>query len=256
MQKKITTNFTIILLAYIFIPLLSKAQSSLLTSCEPAKDYSVIKKGDTKCITGNTTITYLTLEGGTLIIDGNARINNLAIDGGKIVISKSSSALLPPMTMNDVTLSNGGAITYMGNVNMSSGNNYVINENTESRMDWGSSELNMAGGNSTFTNNGTASIGTLRIEGRGAKVILGNNSLTNVTNLISTNDNKVTVPQGTAKLGQAGYAQLSKSLTLSSNLTICPGPAAEIRPLSNSVGGYGKAIVMEKGCSFFPLSIK
>ncbi len=256
LPEALIQSFTIILLVHLLLPIPGKAQINNSSDCEPAKDYAVIKKGEKRCVTGNTTITYLTLEGGTLLIDGNVRINNLPIESGKILVTKSSYVLLPPMSLKNLTLSNSGIITYMGKVNMTGGNNYVINENTNSKMDWGSSELNMAGGNSTFINNGTVSIGTLRIESRGAKVILGNNSLTNVINLISTSDNKVTVPQGTAKLSQAGYAQLPKSLTASANLTICPGPTSEIRPLSNSAGGYGKAIVMEKGCSFFPLSIK
>ena len=253
MQKIFKKSFIATLLAHFIISTPGKSQDNSHSSCDPAKDYSVIKKGEKKCITGNSTITYLTLEGGTLIIDGNIRINNLAIDGGKILITKKSTALLPSMTLNDVTLSNNGSVTYMGNVKLTNGNSYIINETSESKMDWGASELTLIGKNATFVNNGTATIGTLRIESKSAKVILGENSLTNVENLISNSDNRITVPQGSAKLNQTGYAQLPKSLTASIKLVICPGSASELRALSKNIGGYGKAKVLEKGCPISPI---
>jgi len=198
-------------------------------------------------MSGKATITYLTLEGGVLVIDGNARINNLILDGGKILVTKSSSALLPSMKLENVTISNHGSIVYMGDVKMTSGGSTIINEDPDSQMDWGSSALSIAG-NSTFINNGTAAIGLLRIESKNAKVILGPNSFLNLINLISNHDNRIAVPTGSANLSQAGFAQLPKSLTDSPRLIICPGAVSEQRALSNIVGGYGKANVMAKGC--------
>jgi len=253
MQNLSIRGFIVTFLIQLFISSPGQSQDNSLSSCDPAKDYSVIKKGERKCITGNSTITYLTLEGGTLIIDGNSRINNLAIDGGKILITRTSTALLPSMTLNNVTLSNNGSITYMGNVKLNDSNSYIINETSESKMDWGASELILIGKNATFKNNGSATIGTLRIESKSAKVIFGENSLTNVMNLISSSDNRIIVPQGSAKLNQTGYAQLSKSLTTSKNLVICPGSASELRALSKNIGGYGKATVLEKGCQISPI---
>lgn len=253
MQNLSIRGFIVTFLIQLTISAPGQSQDNPLSSCDPAKDYAVIKKGEKKCITGNSTITYLTLEGGTLIIDGNSRINNLAIDGGKILITKTSTALLPSMTLNNVTLSNNGSITYMGNVKLNDSNSYIINETPESKMDWGASELILIGKNATFVNNGSATIGTLRIESKSAKVIFGENSLTNVMNLISNSDNRIIVPQGSAKLNQTGYAQLSKSLTASKNLVICPGSASELRALSKNIGGYGKATVLEKGCLISPI---
>lgn len=232
-----------------------KSEISLETNipCEPAADYDVIKKGETKCLSGNITITYLTLQGGTLIISGQVRINNLSINKGTILVTETGSAILPALIFNgDVTLSNHGSVTYMGNVMLSNGNNHILNEGPDSRMNWGSSELNFASKKSTFVNNGTVDIGTLRLNSKNGKVMLGKNSLTNVVNLVNNYDNRVYVFDGTAKLTQTGYAQLSKSLTTSAGLIICPGPASEMKTVSGKTSGYGNASVMQKGCTSFP----
>ena len=223
------------------------------TRCEPAAEYAVIKKGETKCLSGNITITYLTLQGGTLIISGRVRINNLSIKKGTILVTETGSAILPALIFNgDVTLRNHGSVTYMGNVMLSNSNNHILNEGPDSRMNWGSSELNFGSKKSTFVNNGTVDIGTLRLNSKNGKVMLGKNSLTNVVNLVNNYDNRIYVFDGAAKLTQTGYAQLSKSLTTSAGLIICPGPASELKTISGKTSGYGNANVMQKGCTSFP----
>lgn len=223
-------------------------QASIL-NCVPATDYTVIKKGETKCLANNATLTYLTLHGGTLVIHGKARINNLSINKGTILITENGSAILPAMIFNgNVTLKNQGQVTYMGDVTLSHSNNHILNETTESKMNWGSSELNFGSNKSTFVNNGSVNVGTLRLNSKTGKVIFGNNSRINVVNLINNYDNRIYVSSGTAKLNQTGYAQLSGSLTNSADLIICPGAASELKTVSGQKNGYGKANVMTKGC--------
>ena len=228
---------------------ISSVESLSGNKCRPVTDYSVIKKGETGCISENVTLTYLTLDGGILVIKGKVRVNNLAINKGEIIITKTGSVILPAMNFNgDVKLTNFGSLTYMGNVVLNNNNNSITNS-VSSSMDWGSSELNLRSRNSVLINNGTISIGTLRLDSKSSQVILGSNSLTKVKNLVNTYDNRIIIPIGSARLELTGNALLSASLTSSSSLIICQGPAAEIRNLFGHAGGYGRATVLEKGCT-------
>lgn len=217
--------------------------------CELAKDYGIIKHGETKCIEGVTMITYLTLEGGTLIISGNTRINNFVINKGKIIVTSTASAILPSMIFNgNVTLINQGTITYTGNVSMINSNNHIVNETAESKMNWGTSELNIGGRQSSFVNNGSVALGTLRLDSKSGKTILGSGATMHVVNLVNNYSNRFFVPNGTATLSQSGYAQLSKPLTSSPNLKICLGANSKLPLLSDSKKVYGNATILDKSC--------
>lgn len=256
MKLTFARTFVLVQLLCLYNTFLGFAQNDISSlelfsenKCQSVTDYSVIKKGETGCISENVTLTYLTLDGGKLVIKGKVRVNNLAINKGEIIITKTGSALLPAMTFSgDVKLTNFGSVTYMGNVVLNNSNNSIKNS-VSSSMYWGSSELNFRSRNSILVNYGTISVGTLRLDSKNGQVILGPNSLTNVTNLVNTYDNRILIPIGSARLSLTGYAQLSESLTSSSNLIICPGPAAEIKNLSDQADGFGKATVMEKGCT-------
>ena len=217
--------------------------------CEPAKDYAIIKKGETKCLTEQTMLTYLTLEGGTLIISGNARINNLAINKGQIIITNTASAILPSMIFNgNVSLINRGSVTYTGNVTMINGNNQIVNETPESKMNWGNSELNLGGRQSSFVNNGSVVLGTLRLDSKSGKTVLGPNAALHVVNLANNYSNSIFVPNGIATLTQSGYAQLSKPLTSHPGLRICLGSNAKL-PVPTGTSTYGSATMLDKNCN-------
>ncbi|MEO6684903.1 MAG: hypothetical protein ABIN24_03020 [Dyadobacter sp.] len=181
------------------------------------------------------------------------KIQKLTILKGNILIAKKASAILPSLEFNgNSSLINYGSVTFTGNVSLSHSNNCIANNGPDSKMNWGSAQFNFGGKRSTFINNGTTDIGTLLLDSKNGKIFLGPNSLINVVNLVNNYENRVYILKGVAKLSQAGSAQLMQSLTNSSNLIVCPGPYSDIHNVSISCGGYGRANVMEKGCTSFP----
>lgn len=223
---------------------------------EPITDNTTLTKGQTRCFSGTGILTDITIDGGTLLIVGKVKIKKLTIKKGNILIAQKGSAILPSLEFNGKSaLINYGSVIFTGNVSLNQSNNYIINESSDSRMNWGSAKFSFGGKNSTFINNGTTDIGTLIVDSKNGKIFLGPNSLTNIVNLVNNYGNRVYIPKGIAKLSQTGFAQLSQSLTSSPNLIVCPGPDSDIRTASASSGGYGNANVMEKGCtSFSPMA--
>lgn len=220
---------------------------------ESVTDNSILKKGDIKCYRDNGILSNLDFEGGTLLISGKVDIKKITIHKGVIIVTKTGSAILPSLQLNgNFTIINYGSIIYTGDVTLSKSNNHIYNVSTKARMNWGSSELNFGSSKSTLVNNGTMDIGTLILNSKTGRFFMGPNSLTNVVNLENKYQNRIFIPEGIAKLSQAGYAQLPKSLTNTSRLIICPGPFSESRNISDLSGGYGNANVMEKGCTSFP----
>lgn len=220
---------------------------------ESVTDSSILKKGDIKCYRDNGILNNLVIEGGTLLISGKVDIKKITIHKGIIIVTKTGTAILPSLHLDgNFTIINYGLIIYTGNVILSKSNNHIYNVSTKARMNWGSSELNFGSSKSTLVNNGTMDIGTLVLNSKTGKFFMGSNALTNVVNLENKYKNRIFIPEGIAKLSQAGYARLPKSLTNTSKLIICPGPFSEFQNISNSSGGYGNANVMEKGCTSFP----
>ncbi|MCF0058379.1 hypothetical protein [Dyadobacter sp. CY356] len=223
---------------------------------EPVSDNSILTRGQTRCFSGTGMLNELILDGGTLLVTGKMKIKKLTILKGSIVVAKKASAILPALEFNgNASLINCGSVTFTGDVSLNHTNNCIANNGPDAKMNWGSSVFNFGGKNSIFINNGISDIGNLLLNSKKGKVLLGPNSLTNVVNLTNNFKNRIFIPKGIAKLSQAGYAQLSQSLTDSHNLIVCPGPYSEIRKAVVSTGGYGKANVMEKGCTSFPSPI-
>jgi hypothetical protein len=220
---------------------------------EPVSDNSTITKGQIRCFSGTGMLNELILDGGTLLITGKVKIKKLTMHKGNILVAKKASATLPSLEFNgNSSLINYGTVTFTGDVALNHSNNCIANNAPDAKINWGSSVFNFGGKKSIFINNGISDIGNLLLNSQKGKIVLGPNSLTNVVNLINNFKNRISIPKGIAKLSQAGYAQLSQSLTDSPNLIICPGPYSEIRNGLVSSGGYGKANVMEKGCTSFP----
>lgn len=220
---------------------------------ESVSDSSTITKGQIRCFSGNGIFNELTINGGTLLVTGKVRIKKLTILKGNILIAKKASITLPPLEFNgNSSLINYGSVTFTGDVSLNRTNNCIANNTPHSKMNWGSATLNFGGKKSVFINNGTTDIGMLVLDSKNGKIFLGPNSLTNVVNLVNNYDNRIYILEGIAKLSQAGFAQLTRSLTDSPNLIVCPGPYSDVRPTAASSGGYGHANVMEKGCTSFP----
>lgn len=220
---------------------------------EAVSDNSTLTKGQIKCFSGNGILNEIIINGGTLLITGKVKINKLTILKGSILVAKKASATLPSLEFNgNSSLINYGSVTFTGNVSLDHSNNCIANNGINSKMNWGSATFSFGGKKSTFINNGITDIGTLLVDSKNGKIFLGPNSLTNVVNLINNYENRIYILKGIAKLSQAGFAQLSQSLTSSPNLIVCPGPYSDIRNVTASSGGYGHANVMEKGCTSFP----
>jgi hypothetical protein len=220
---------------------------------ESVTDHTILKKGEIKCYRDHGTLAELVIDGGTLLITGKVSIKNLTIHKGLILITKTGTAVLPALHLHgNATIINYGSVVYTGNVTLSNSHNHIYNEGTGSRMNWGSSELDFSSRKSILVNNGTMDIGTLKLNSKTGKFFMGPNSLTNVVNLENTYQNRIFISAGIAKLSQAGYALLPKSLTSSNKLVVCPGPSSDVLLISDSSAGYGNANVMEKGCTSFP----
>lgn len=220
---------------------------------ESVTDHTILKKGEIKCYRDHGTFNELVIDGGTLLISGKLSIKKLILRRGLILITKTGTAVLPALHLNgNATIINYGYVVYTGNVTLSKSHNHIYNEGTRSRMNWGSSELDFSSKKSTLVNNGTMDIGTLKLNSKTGKFFMGPNSLTNVVNLENKYQNRIFISAGIAKLSQSGYAQLPKSLTSSNRLIICPGPFSDVLSVLDASAGYGKANVMEKGCTSFP----
>jgi hypothetical protein len=222
---------------------------------ESVTDHTILKKGEIKCYRDHGTFAELVIDGGTLLISGKLSIKKLTVHRGLILITKTGTAVLPALHLNgNAAIINYGSVVYTGDVTLSKSHNHIYNEGTKSRMNWGSSELDFSSKKSSLINNGTMDIGTLKLNSKTGKFFMGPNSLTNVVNLENKYQNRVFISAGIAKLSQSGYALLPKSLTSSHGLLVCPGPFSDVLPVpgSSAGSGYGKANVMEKGCTSFP----
>ncbi|WP_159474544.1 hypothetical protein [Dyadobacter sp. 3J3] len=260
-MKYLCTRSGILLLFYCYLLPLSGISQHLKLAVqdfsknnyESVSDNSTLTKGQIKCFSGTGVLTDLIIDGGTLLITGKVKIKKLTMIKGNIIVAKKASATFPALEFNgNTSLENYGSVTFTGNVSLNRTHNYIANNGLDSRMNWGSSHFNFGGKKSIFINNGTTDIGTFVMNSKNGKIFLGPNSLTNVVNLVNNYKNRIYVMKGIAKLSQAGLAQLTQSLTNSSNLIVCPGPHSDIRNVSISSGGYGHANVMEKGCTSFP----
>ncbi|GLU55835.1 hypothetical protein [Dyadobacter frigoris] len=255
-----TRSNILLLLSCLFYPFSGISQHQKLPvsdfserDYEPVSDNTTLTKGQTRCFSGTGILNELTIDGGTLVITGKVKIKKLTILKGNILVAKKGSAMLPSFEFNgNSSLINYGSVTFTGNVSLNHNRNYIANAGPGSKINWGSAKFNFGGKKSIFINNGTTDIGTLILDSKNGKILLGPNSLTNVVNLVNNYGNRIYVPTGIAKLSQAGFAELPQSLTNSPNLIICPGPSSDIRIISASAGGYGHANVMEKGCTSFP----
>ena len=220
---------------------------------EPVSDNTILTKGQIRCFSNTGTLNELVIDGGTLVITGKVKIKKLTMFKGNILVAKKASAILPSLEFNGgASLINYGSVTFTGDLYLNHSRNCIANNGRDSRMNLGSATLSFRGKKSLFINNGTIDIGTLLLDSKTGKIFLGPNSLTNVVNLVNNYENRIYILKGIAKLSQAGYAQLSQSLTGSPNLIICPGPYSDLRNFKAGAGGYGDANVMEKGCTSFP----
>lgn len=251
---------TLLLLSCFLLPFYCSSQHLKLPFTDfsvkeypPVSDSSTLIKGQIQCFSGNGNLNELTINGGTLLVTGKVKIKKLTILRGVIIVAKKASAILPALEFSgNSSLINYGSVTFTGNVVVRRNNNLIVNKAPTSKMNWGSSIFDFRGKKSVFINNGTIDVGTLLLNSKNGKIFLGPNSLSNVVNLINNYENRIYIPNGIAKLSQAGLAQLTCSLTSSPNLIVCPGPYSDINKAMVLSGGYGRANVMEKGCTSFP----
>lgn len=216
-----------------------------------------INSGETYWFAGSGTFANISLNGGTLRVCGDLTLNSISYNSGNIIIEASGVlAIEASMNLNgNTSITNFGSLSILGGVTMQNASNVIVNK-LGATLNMGNFELQLNSTTSRLVNEGTANMGTLRIQSNNGGVCLGDRAVLNVSNLINNGANSIEFPTGVSGscISFSGNAQLNQPLTNNTNVFICRSTG------STTSGGsdFGSASVFTdcSDCSATPLPVE
>jgi len=212
-----------------------------------------INGGETYWYASTGSFGNLSLNGGIFRVCGDLTINNLNYNGGTIIVEAGGSLSVEnSMNLNgNTSVTNYGTLSFLGNITMQNNNNVIVNK-TGGILNMQNFELQLNSNTSRVINEGTANMGTLRIQSNNGGLCMGDNATLSAVDIFNNGPNSIEFPAGANScISYSGTAQLNQPLTNSDRVFICQGSGA------TTTGGsdFGSATVIPNcgSCAATPL---
>ena len=258
----IHTKWVILILAILWFPVqYTHAQ------CTPAGEPSAscsggngeasngqnINNGEIYWYASSGSLGNLSLNGGTFRVCGDLTINNMTYNSGTLIV-EAGGVLNIENSMNlngNISVTNYGTLSFLGDITMQNNNNVIVNK-VGGVLNMQNFELELNSNTSRVINEGTANMGTLRIQSNNGGLCMGDNATLSTVDIFNNGPNSIEFPTGANScISYSGTAQLNQPLTNSDRVFICQGATA------TTTGGsdFGSATVIPNcsSCAATPL---